>query len=157
VNWRIDAVPSIRTPRTPRTVVGRVTNRESLAAVASVESLADPRPSGQMARLSRQGNPMAEQTFRIRSWVKASDADQRDGLVGFLTLFVGDLIVDNVTLRRTLAGRFSLSWPARTDRLGRKSALVRPVDRRTRERIEREVLRQLAQREDLGAPAGDRP
>src|SRR5262249_17219481 len=82
-----------------------------------------------------------EQTFRIRSWVKAGDADQRDGLIGFLSLFVGDLIVDNVTLRRTLAGRYSLSWPARTDRLGRKNALVRPVDRRTRERIEREVLR----------------
>lgn len=90
---------------------------------------------------------MAEQTFRIRTWIKASDADQREGLVGFLSLFVGDLVVDNVTLRRTLTGHFTLSWPARTDHQGRKHPSVRPLDDQARQRIERAVLAELAERE----------
>lgn len=94
---------------------------------------------------------MSEQTFRIRTWIRASDADACDGLVGFLSFFVGDLIVDNVTLRRTLDGRFTLSWPARTDRSGRRHSTVRPVDDEARKRIERQIFAELGQREDLVA------
>jgi DNA-binding cell septation regulator SpoVG len=93
---------------------------------------------------------MAEQTFRVRTWVRADDEQAREGLVGFLSLFVGeDLIVDNVTLRRTLDGRYSLSWPARTDKHGKKHSSVRPVSDEVRRRIEREILAELAQREGV--------
>lgn len=98
---------------------------------------------------------MVEQTFRVRSWVKASDADQRDGLIGFLSLLVGDLIVDNVTLRRTLEGEFRLSWPARTDRQGRKHPSVRPISDDVRRRIERQILGELAEREEVLARRED--
>ena len=90
---------------------------------------------------------MAEQTFRVRSWIKAGDADQRDGLVGFLSLSVGDLIVDNVTLRRTREGRFALSWPARVDRHGVKHASIRPINDEARRRIEQQIFAELGQRE----------
>lgn len=93
---------------------------------------------------------MAEQTFRIRSWIKADDANQRDGLVGYLSFLVGDLIIDNVTLRRTLDGHFTLSWPARTDRQGRKHSSIRPVSDEARRRIEQQVFAELGQRQDLG-------
>ena len=92
---------------------------------------------------------MAGQTFRIRSWIKASDADLRDGLVGFLSFFVGDLVIDNVTLRRTLDGRYTLSWPARTDRHGKKHSSIRPVSDEVRRRIERQIFAELAEREGI--------
>lgn len=94
---------------------------------------------------------MSEQTFSIRTWIRASDSDASDGLIGFLSFFVGDLIVDNVTLRRTRDGRFVLSWPARTDKQGRKHSSVRPITDEARQRIERQVFAELKQREDLDA------
>ena len=87
----------------------------------------------------------SESEIRVRSWVRGTDDDLRAGLVGYLSLFVGDLIVDGVTLRRTRDGRFTLSWPARTDRAGRRHATVRPVDDEVRRRVEREILGQLGQ------------
>ena len=95
---------------------------------------------------------MVEQTFRVRSWVRGSDQDQRDGLVGYLSLGVGELIVDNVTLRRTLGGEYRLSWPARVDRHGRKHPSVRPLDDAARRRIERQILAELAEREGMVLP-----
>ena len=95
---------------------------------------------------------MTQQTIRIRSWIKGDDAQERDGLLGFLSFNVGDLIVDNVTLRRTASGRFALSWPARTDRHGKKHSSVRPVDDEARRRIEAMVFADLGQRQDLVAP-----
>jgi hypothetical protein len=77
--------------------------------------------------------------------VRGTDDDLRAGLVGFISLFVGNLIVDGVTLRITRDRRFVLSWPARTDRAGRRHSTVRPVDDEVRRRIEREILGQLGQ------------
>jgi DNA-binding cell septation regulator SpoVG len=88
---------------------------------------------------------------RIRSWVRASEADIRSGLYGFLSLFFGNLVVDGVTLRRTAAGRFALSFPVRTSRSGERHALVRPVDDDARRAIERMVFAELGQRDGIGA------
>jgi DNA-binding cell septation regulator SpoVG len=101
------------------------------------------------------GGHMVDQTFRIRSWIRAGDADARDGLIGFLSFIVGDLIIDNVTLRRTLDGRYVLSWPARVDRQGRKHASIRPVNDEVRRRIERQVLAELGQRDEAIAREED--
>lgn len=95
------------------------------------------------------------ESFRVRTWIRANDADQRNGLIGFLSLFVGDLVVDNVTLRRTLDGRYTLSWPARTDKHGKKHSAVRPVDDEARKRIERQIFADLGQRAEP-AVRGDR-
>ena len=95
---------------------------------------------------------MADQSIRIRTWIKGDDSQERDGLLGFLSFFVGDLIVDNVTLRRTANGRYALSWPARTDKHGKKHSSVRPVDDESRRRIETIVFADLGQRHGLVAP-----
>lgn len=93
---------------------------------------------------------MTAQTFRIRTWIRADDAQAREGLVGFLSFFVGDdLIVDNVTLRRTQTGRYSLSWPAKIDKHGNKHSSVRPLNDEVRRRIEARVFAELAEREHL--------
>lgn len=88
---------------------------------------------------------MADNEIRVRSWVRGTDDDLQSGLVGYLSLFVGDLVVDGVTLRITRDRRFALSWPAKTDRGGRRHPTVRPVDDEVRRRIEREILGQLGQ------------
>ena len=76
-------------------------------------------------------------------------------MLGFLSLHYGDLIVDGVTLRRKSDGGFALSWPARTDRGGRRHAYVRPADDRIRREIERVILGALAEREAPGVSAED--
>lgn len=94
---------------------------------------------------------MADIDVRVRSWVRASDKDQRTGLLGFLSISYGALVLDGVVLRRTADGKFALSFPARTDRSGRRHAYIRPVDDAARQVIERELLWQLGEREDFVA------
>ena len=84
---------------------------------------------------------------RVRTWVKASDAEIRTGLLGFMSIEYGDLILDSIVLRRTADGRFALSFPARTDRAGRLHPYCRPADDEARRQIEREILAQLSERE----------
>lgn len=80
-------------------------------------------------------------------FIAASDADAERGLLGFVKLEYGPLILDGVTLRRHADGRLGLSWPERTDRAGRRHPLVRPVDDEARVALEREVLAELARQE----------
>ncbi|MFQ5425923.1 MAG: hypothetical protein ACE5EV_02460 [Gaiellales bacterium] len=84
---------------------------------------------------------------RIRSWTTGSEADLRTGLLGYLSVEYGDLVLDGIVLRRTASGRFALSFPARTDRVGRRHSYMRPIDDQARQAIEREVLGQLGERE----------
>ena len=80
---------------------------------------------------------------RIRSWIRGTDGEIRTGLLGYLSFEYGALVVDGVTLRRKSDGSLGLSWPARTDRAGRRHPIVRPVDDDVRRAIEREVLGQF--------------
>lgn len=86
---------------------------------------------------------MSDHSIRLRTWVRGSADDERQGLLGFLSVTYGPWIFDGITLRRTADGRLAVSFPARSDRSGRKHALIRPIDSETRESIERELLRQL--------------
>ncbi|MEQ1633387.1 MAG: hypothetical protein ABL997_13500, partial [Planctomycetota bacterium] len=61
----------------------------------------------------------------IRSWVAGTDEDVRTGLLGYLSVTVGNLVLDGLTLRRTAAGKFAISFPARTDRHGNRHPSVR--------------------------------
>ena len=67
----------------------------------------------------------------------------RKGLLCFVSLRYGDLLVDGVTLRVTEDGRHALSFPVRRDRKGRDHAVVRPVDQDAREAIEAAVFAAL--------------
>lgn len=83
---------------------------------------------------------MTNPDIRVRTWSRATDAEVRTGLLGFLSVFYGDLVLDGIVLRRTTEGRFALSWPAKTDRGGQRHAYVRPVDDAARKRIEKAVF-----------------
>ena len=91
---------------------------------------------------------MTTPDIRVLTWVKASAADVRTGLLGFLTIEYGDLVLDSIVLRRTTDGRLVLSFPAKTDRAGRRHAYVRPVDDAARREIERVILGDLDMWED---------
>ena len=89
--------------------------------------------------------------IRIRSWVRASAAEERTGLLGYVSIRYGKMVLDGVCLRQTADGYYALSFPAKTDRGGRRHSYMRPEDDETRLAIEREVLRQLKRREDVVA------
>ncbi len=86
---------------------------------------------------------MTASEIRICAWVKASAAEVRTGLLGFLTVRYGELLLDGIVLRRTADGRFVLSFPARTDRSGRRHSYIRPVDDEARRQIEAKILGEL--------------
>jgi len=100
---------------------------------------------------------MSDHEIRVRSWVRATEAEVRGGLLGYLSVLFGDLVVDGITLRQTAEGKFALSYPARTDRAGRRHAYVRPVDDAARRAIERELLRQFGQGQDLEVAEEEQP
>ena len=81
----------------------------------------------------------------IRTWVASTDEEVRTGLLGYLSVTMGNVVLDGLTLRRTAAGKFAVSFPARTDRHGNRHPIVRPVDDDARRQIEHELLRQIAQ------------
>ncbi len=87
--------------------------------------------------------------IRIRTWVRATDSDLRGGLLGYLSVVYGDLVLDAITLRRTAHGRLALSFPAKTDRSGRRHSYFRPIDDDARCAIERAVLGEIAAREGI--------
>ncbi len=92
---------------------------------------------------------MSDPDVRVRSWIKASDAEVRTGLLGFLSVTYGNLVLDGIVLRRTADGRFVLSFPARTDRSGRRHSYIRPVDDEARRQIEAVILGELGQRGEV--------
>ena len=77
---------------------------------------------------------------RLRTWTRASDGDIRSGLLGFVSVFFGDVVVDGITVRKTAEGRLTLSFPERRDRLGRRHPIVRPIDNKARLAIEKAVF-----------------
>jgi DNA-binding cell septation regulator SpoVG len=100
---------------------------------------------------------MNDHEIRVRTWIRASDADARDGLLGYLSVHYDQLVLDGIVVRKTADRRFTLSFPARTDRGGRRHPYVRPVDDEARVAIERAILDQLGQRQDLDVAEEDAP
>ncbi len=75
---------------------------------------------------------------------KAGRRERGSGLLAFISFRLnGCLRIDGVTLRRTDAGDWALSFPERRDRLGRSHQIVRPLDQQTRRKIEHQVFTQL--------------
>lgn len=92
---------------------------------------------------------MKEPEIRVVSWVRASDAELRTGMLGYLRVSYGSLELDGIVLRKTAEGRYALSFPARTDRAGKKHSYIRPRDSEARDAIEREILWQLGERQEF--------
>jgi len=68
----------------------------------------------------------------------------REGLLGYLTLTINEsLILDGITLRRSLRGRHYLSYPSRAGSDGDRHPHIRPLGDRARTDIERQVFRFL--------------
>lgn len=77
--------------------------------------------------------------------VAANPADRKTGLLGFIAVTInGRLRIDGLTLRRSMAGRITVSFPEKRDAAGRPIHLVRPLDADTQRSIERQILEQLA-------------
>jgi DNA-binding cell septation regulator SpoVG len=96
--------------------------------------------------------------IRAVRFIAASDTDAERGLLAYVKLEFGPLVLDGVTLRKHSDGRLGLSWPERTDRAGRRHPLVRPVDDEARREIEEAVLRELTRQEleaDRATPRGE--
>jgi len=70
--------------------------------------------------------------------------DSALGLLGFASFLLNDRVrVDGVVVRKTLDGRLTLAWPARTDANGRRHQYLRPIDDSTRLDLEAQVLAAL--------------
>ncbi len=87
--------------------------------------------------------------LRIRSWVRATNDELRGGLLGYLTLDFGPLVLDSLAVRRTADGRVTLSYPERRDRAGRRHAIFRPRDDAARRTLERAILGELALQQEV--------
>jgi DNA-binding cell septation regulator SpoVG len=85
---------------------------------------------------------MPDIDIRIRTWIRGTPEDERAGLLGYLSVFYGALVIDGVTVRRTEAGKLTLSFPERRDGRGRRHNVVRPIDDEARRAIEAAVFAQ---------------
>lgn len=85
-------------------------------------------------------------TIRLASFTPAQALDFADGLLGWIDVQIGLLVVHGVAVRRTRGGALTLSWPARDDRRGGRRSVVRPLDDDARRELERRVLGELRRR-----------
>jgi hypothetical protein len=81
--------------------------------------------------------------IRDIQFTAGSRADRTTGLLGFVRLQYGDLLLDGLTLRRTLDGRLVLAFPRPSRRVGLARQLVGPAGPDVRQQIEAEVVAEL--------------
>lgn len=88
---------------------------------------------------------MADLPIRIRSYVRGTDDDVRQGLLGWLSVFYGSLIIDGIAIRRTAAGRMALAFPERTSKKGERHSIIAPINAEARRAIEAEIFKQATE------------
>ena len=76
-------------------------------------------------------------------YTPATTADERKGLLGFVSCHYGALVLDGIALRRSADGRLLLAWPGRRDTHGKQHHSVRPVDDAARVALESAVFAEL--------------
>ena len=83
-------------------------------------------------------------TVSILAFASAPPHHRARGLLGWLSLEIGPLLLDGVGLRQTRDGRrLYLAFPTPTDRHGKRREVVRPRDAEARRAIEVAVLQAL--------------
>ena len=66
------------------------------------------------------------------------------GLLGWMSFVLnGTVLIEGVALRRSVEGKYHLSFPVRRERGGRRNFWVRPLDDRARRDIEHQVFAAL--------------
>jgi hypothetical protein len=70
---------------------------------------------------------VVDETSQI-GFTPASPREQRAGLLGYVRIRYGDLMLDGLTLRRTASGSLSVSYPSRRDRQGERHPYFQPAD-----------------------------
>ena len=86
-------------------------------------------------------NPLTVSNVRF---TQARSEQVRRGLVGHVSLVINEALkLDGIALRRTLAGRPTLSFPSRRDRAGGDHPYVRPLSNDHRVQIELQVFEAL--------------
>jgi len=74
----------------------------------------------------------------------------RKGLLGWIACTINDTLrLDGLSLRKTLRGRLTLSFPAKPGLTGAQFFYTRPLDDRTRREIEAQVFAQLGLTESV--------
>jgi DNA-binding cell septation regulator SpoVG len=74
-------------------------------------------------------------------FISAQPHDVAAGLLGYVSAIIDDrLYLDGITVRRTAAGRTTLSFPERRNRRGDAFPYMRPVNAAARDDIERAIL-----------------
>jgi len=77
-------------------------------------------------------------------FMPATAAEAATGLLGWASVLLdGSVRIDGLAVRRKLDGGLTLAWPARTDRLGQRHPLVRPVTNAARRALESDIFRAL--------------
>jgi len=79
----------------------------------------------------------------IVTFTSAAVHELARGLVGWVSIQIGLLLVDGIAVRRSQNGRLYLAFPSPTDRRGRRREVVRPLDTHARRVIEAAVLNAL--------------
>lgn len=83
------------------------------------------------------------------TFTPASRSLRATGLLGFLRLVLNDtVVIDGITIRRTLQGAIVVSWPEPHTR-GSSRRVVRPRDEDARAFLEREILKVLRRRGEV--------
>jgi hypothetical protein len=86
----------------------------------------------------------------VTRFTPGGPAEKVRGLLGYLTMKVGGLRIDGITLRRDAAGGLRLSYPERIDSRGHRHPLVWPLDAATRAAIESAAFQALDLQADFG-------
>jgi DNA-binding cell septation regulator SpoVG len=77
-------------------------------------------------------------------FVAAAHDDVAHGLLGWIRCTLNDsLRVDGIAVRRTLAGKLAISFPARTDGWGQRHSILRPLSDRVRRELEQQIFHAL--------------
>lgn len=84
---------------------------------------------------------MADLLVSKVEFVRAADVERRGGLMGFATVTLDDRVeLGSIAVRRTLGGKFELSFPVREDRRGRRHRVVRLLNPAEHEAVEAQVI-----------------
>ena len=69
--------------------------------------------------------------------------DGRDGLVAFASCRYGDVLLNDIAIRRDDSGRLYLTYPRKLSSTGRPHPLHHPIDRETAARFEAAILGEI--------------
>ena len=88
---------------------------------------------------------MADTRVEVLRVAQAPRELREHGMLAWLRVRIGDIVVDGLSLRESPGGALALSYPERSDTAHRRHAVVRPADDEARRAIEAQVLAALGE------------